>query len=102
MARLLRQGFGWITLEKLIASDMLVHGSARGLQSLLAYDQSWMLVHYFMNNTFYINRFRDYLKAIRSRRKAGNRLDDARAHLGDLEGLDLELRVHAVRLQKSS
>ena len=55
-----------------------------------------------MNNDFYINRFRDYLKAIRSRRTAGNRLDDARAHLGDLEGLDLELRVHAVRLQKSS
>ena len=101
LTTLLRQKFGWISLERLISDDVLVHGSARGLQSLLAYDQSWLLVHYLMNNTFYTNKFRDYLKAIRLRRTAGNRLDDARAHLGDLEGLDLELRVHAVRIQKS-
>jgi hypothetical protein len=101
LASVLRQRFGWISLEKLIADDLLVRGSARGLQSLLAYDQSWLLVHYLMNNDFHIKSFRDYLKAIRSRRTDGSRLDDARAHLGDLEGLDLELRVHAVRLQKS-
>jgi hypothetical protein len=102
LTSLLRQRFGWISLERLIGDDVLVRGSARGLQSLLAYDQSWLLVHFLMNNDFYTNRFCNYLKGIRMRRTAEHRLADARAHLGDLEGLDLELRVYAGRLQKSS
>ena len=46
LSTLRRQGFGWITVERLITDDVLVRGSARGMQSLLAYDQSWLLVHY--------------------------------------------------------
>ena len=79
MSSLLRKGFDWLSIERLIADDMLIRNSIRGMQSLLAYEQSWLIVHYLMSNEFYIKRFRDYLKAIRERQNADSRLADARA-----------------------
>jgi hypothetical protein len=46
-------------------------------------------------------KFRDYIKSIQSRTKADHRLEDAQAHLGDLDVLDRDLRRYAIRLQRS-
>jgi hypothetical protein len=46
-------------------------------------------------------RFRLYLQAIAKRNKPDHRLEDAQAHLGDLDQLDRDLRQYAVRIQLS-
>ena len=63
-----------------------------------AYAQSWLLVHAFLSSRASLPAFRAYLDAVRGRRDPGFRLDDASAHLGDLDRLDRNLQQAASRL----
>ena len=68
---------------------------------MLGYAQSWLLVRYLMKDQDTLPRFRNYLQAIAKRTRPDHRLDDAQAHLGDLDHLDRDLRRYAVRIQLS-
>jgi hypothetical protein len=92
--------FPWIPLRELFTSDSLFHPGS-GRRSLLGYAQSWLLVYYLMKEPEALPKFRDYLKAIKTRTKPDHRLEDAQSHLGNLEALDRELRRYAVWLQMS-
>ena len=69
---------------------------------ILAYAESWLLVYHLMKEPDLLPKFRDYLKAIRPRRDPKNRLDDARAYLGDLDQLDKDLRRLSIKLLKTN
>ena len=101
LARMQRQGTPWIAVATLLANDRLFRGSRPGFESVLAYAESWLLIYYIMNEPSYLFGFRRYLAAIHARTAPDGRLDDARAHLGDLDRLNQELREYAVKLQKS-
>jgi hypothetical protein len=96
LARLRRQT-PWIPLAELITDDEVLR-SGRAVRVLLAYAQSWLLVHYLMKTPSELPRFRSYIKAVSTRRSREQRLEDAKAHLGDLDGLDQRLRRYSVRL----
>ncbi len=72
-----------ITLDRLFEAD-----DARQV----AYAQAWLLVHELMQSASRLPQFRSYLAALRNRRDAAHRLDDARAAFGDLAQLDAEVR----------
>jgi hypothetical protein len=90
----------WISLRELLAQDAILR-AGNAARVLLAYAQSWLLVHYLIQEADVLPRFRDYLKTLSTRQTNDHRLDDARAHLGDLDRLDNALRRYAVRLQLS-
>lgn len=91
----------WIPLRELLSQDTVLR-AGNAARVMLAYAQSWLLVHYLMTEPAMLPRFRDYLKTIAPRTKGdAQRLEDARTHLGDLDLLDRELRHYAVRLQMS-
>ena len=99
LARRQRQ-IPWIPLRDLLTQDQILRaGSAARV--LLAYAQSWLLVHYLIKEPAVSPRFRDYLKAISLRDKPDHRIEDAQAHLGDVNKLDAELRRYAVQIQRS-
>jgi hypothetical protein len=81
----------WIPLETLLTDDALFQGA----NEQTAYAEGWVLVHYLLKTTAMLPKFRAYLDAIRPRRDPAQRRADARAHLGDLDRLDRELRKHA-------
>jgi Protein of unknown function (DUF1570) len=97
-----REGARWIPLPRLLAEDGPIQGTAGFDTMLLAYAQSWLLVYHLMTEPALLPKFRDYLKAIRPRRDSKSRLDDARAHLGDLDRLDQDLRRLSIRLLKAN
>lgn len=89
-------GFGktspWIPLSRLLVEDDLFDAESTRND---AYAEAWALVHSHMKDPGdreRLPRFRAYLQAIRGRRDAKHRLDDAREHLGDLGKLDAYLR----------
>jgi hypothetical protein len=86
----------WIPIRELFTDDTIL----RSGRTQLAYAESWLLVHYLLKDREMRPRFRQYLKAIESRRTADHRVDDAETHLGNLEELDRALRSYAVRLQR--
>jgi hypothetical protein len=90
----------WIPTKELLAEDTILRAGLAD-RVLLAYAQSWLLIHFAMHNRETTPKFRDYLGAIASGSKKSPRLEMARAHLGDLDLLDRELRRYAVRLQMS-
>ena len=90
----------WIPVRDLLGDDTILQ-AGQALRVLLAYAQSWLLVHFLMKEPEQLRRFRDYIKLIQSRTKADHRLDDAQAHLGDLDVLDRDLRRYAIRLHRS-
>jgi hypothetical protein len=67
----------------------------------LFYAQSWLLVYHLMTGADRTRRFQNYLDAVRGRRDAGHRRDDAAAHLGDLDVLDRDLKSDSVRLLRA-
>jgi hypothetical protein len=81
----------WIPVEELLTKDGLFDDPDT---SQVAYAESWVLVHYFMRTPSKLPKFRAYLQAIRQRREPSHRLEDARAHLGDLARLDKDLRQY--------
>jgi len=85
----------WIPLAKLLTDDTLFDNAAT---EQMAYAEAWVFVHYALKTTAMLPRFRAYLDAIRPRRAATQRLEDATAQLGRLDRLDLALRKHARRL----
>ncbi len=90
----------WIPVRELIGNDSVFRpGNAD--RFLLGYAQSWLLVHYLIKEPAALPRFRQYLQAIAPRVKSDRRIEDAQAHLGDLDQLDQELRRYAIRLQLS-
>jgi hypothetical protein len=90
----------WISLPELLTNDAgwFTRGEDR---RELCYAQSWVLVYHLMTDRVRLPQFRDYLRAIRSRRGQKHRLDDARAQFGDLDQLDRELRRMAIRLEQT-
>jgi hypothetical protein len=94
----LRRGLSWIPADRLIADDGPLEGDAGELAQQLAYAQSWLLVYHLMKDPDRLPQFRDYLAAIRPRRDAGRRIEDARRTLGDLDRLDHDLKARARKL----
>lgn len=96
----LRRVVDWIPLTELLASDSLFR---EGLVArlMLAYAQSWVLVHFLLNTEEWIPKFRDYLKTSGAGKSPELRLDEARKHLGDLDDLDRALKDYAVKLLRS-
>lgn len=82
----------WIRMARLFAEDHLLDDAAT---RDAAYAQSWVLIHAHMKDPARLPKLRAYLGAIRGRKDASHRLDDAREHLGDLDKLDLTLRKWA-------
>lgn len=93
----LRRKSTWIPIAQLIWSDHFLLPDA-GTDLLLAYAESWMLVHFLMNDPAHLPGFRRYLSAVRGRRDATRRLDDAREHLGDLEQLHVAVKHYGDRM----
>lgn len=77
-------------LSALIADDTLFE---KAETQRAAYARSWLLVYHLMRSATRLPQFRGYLEAIRARRDASRRLDDARAAFGDLDRLDRELKA---------
>ena len=92
------QGVAWLPVAKLLTEDPLLEGDSGDDAQQAAYGQSWLLVHDLMQTPGRLAGFRDYLVAIKVCADASHRLDDARAHLGDLDRLDADLRRRADRL----
>jgi hypothetical protein len=92
----LSQRQGWIPIPGLFKDDSAFR---TGWNVLLPYAESWLLVHYLLNNEEVLPRFREYLKDIQVRRTAEHRIDDAQKHLGDLDLLDIVLKRYAARLE---
>ncbi len=90
----------WIAVRELIADDSVLR-AGNAVRIMLAYAQSWLLVHYLLRDPAALPRFRQYLQAIADRKKSDRRVEDAQAHLGDLDQLDQDLRRYAIRLQLS-
>ncbi|MBV8607040.1 MAG: DUF1570 domain-containing protein [Singulisphaera sp.] len=88
---------GWLSVAQLLADDHPLRAEDLDLRHL-AYAESWLLVYHLMKDPARLPGFRTYLAAIRNRRDASSRLDDARAHWGDLDRLDQELRRASIRL----
>jgi hypothetical protein len=91
----------WIPLGELIAEDAGFRmGTADDV--LLAYAQSWLLVHYLIQSEAALPGFQDYLEDLMQGKAHGDRRTAAAARLGDLHQLDRELRRFSIRLLRSS
>jgi hypothetical protein len=91
----LRAGAPWFPVAKLLTEEALL---ADPQTAQPAYAESWLLVHYLLSQK--PEAVRAYLEAIRPRRDAKHRLQDARACFGDLEQLDKALVAYAKRLSR--
>lgn len=96
----LRRSLPWIPVRQLLVDDSTLRAGLYG-KVMLAYAESWALVHLLLNDKDRLPGFRAYLAALKARKDAEHRLDDAREHLGDLEELDRDLQAHAVRLVRA-
>jgi hypothetical protein len=101
LANLQRRRLNWLPVARLLAEDGLVRDASAEFERLLAYAESWLLVHYLMADPARVAGFRKFLADTKARRDPARRLDDARAHLGDLDRLNQELRRYEIRLQKN-
>ncbi len=82
----------WLPLPRLIVEDDLLREEKT---QQVAYAQSWVLIHSHLKTPTKLPRLRAYLAAIAGRRDPKDRLEDAKAHLGDLTKLDAEMRLYA-------
>lgn len=85
------QGVSWISASRLLGEDQIFED---GATFSLADAESWVLVELLIRFPKRLPGFLGYLKASNARRDPARRLDDARAHLGDLDKLDKDL--HAI------
>lgn len=95
-----RRRIPWVPVAELLAHDRFLKNSGPH-ETLLAYAESWLLIHLLMKDPARLPGFQAYLDAIRDRRDADGRLEDARKHLGDLDRLNDDLRRYSVRLLKN-
>jgi hypothetical protein len=92
-----RKRVGWIPVDRLLTEDrMLIEGGTS--ENYVAYAESWLLVDYLLKDGTRLPAFRAYLKALKDRRDAKARLDDAKIHFGDLSKLDEDLRQYSKRI----
>lgn len=96
----LRRSIPWIPVRELLTDDKVIRAGLYG-KVMLAYAESWALVHLLFNDKSRLPGFRDYLAVLRERKTPEHREADARAHLGDLDQLDRDLQAHAVRLVRA-
>ena len=82
----------WIRLPRLLAEDGLFEDAAA---QNVAYAAAWSFVHAHLTDKARLPKFRAYLAAIKGRKDWSHRLDDASAHLGDLDKLNDEIRKYA-------
>jgi hypothetical protein len=94
----LRRGLSWIPVDRLIADDGPLAGDSGELAQQLAYGQSWLLVDHLMKDPQRLPQFHAYLDAIRPRRDADRRIEDATHAFGDLDHLDRDLKARARKL----
>ena len=87
-------------VSDLLADDRAWYGNDPDRMTL-GYAESWLLVYHLMTNPERLPQFRAYLEPLRGRKDKNHRLDDARAHFGDLDRLDQELRQAAIKLQRA-
>ncbi len=90
----------WIAVSDLVADDRAWYGNNSDRMTL-GYAESWLLVYHLMTDPQRLPQFRAYLKTLRGRKDKKHRLDDAKAHFGDLDRLDQELRPVAIKLQRA-
>ena len=87
----------WIATERLVVEDSLFEEAAT---QQLAYAQAWLLIDSLMDTKNGPEKLRSYLDAIRPRRDAAHRAEDARAAFGELDRLDRDLyRRAATRIE---
>ncbi len=98
LARFWENGKRWRPLAKLIGDDGPFRSPDDEAAQHVAYAQSWLMVDTLMKSAERLPAFRGYLKAIGPRTDSRQRVDDARAHLGDLDALDAESRRKATKL----
>jgi hypothetical protein len=89
-------GVDWLPAERLLADDSLFE-DARAEQ--VAYAEAWLLVYDLMQTASGAKKLRAYLQALRPRRDAGHRVEDAQAALGNLVRLDFALKRRASLLK---
>jgi hypothetical protein len=96
LVQAVQSGRGWVPVRDLFANETFEGGESQQL----AYAESWLLVSYLLRTKARLPGFRAYLEAIRGRRDASKRLQDAQAHLGDLAKLDAALARYAIQLMR--
>lgn len=84
----------WIPVDRLLTDESLFEQSATIRR---AEAQSWMMVNYLLRSPSRLPGFLAYLGAVNARRDSNHRLEDARAHLGDLAQLDQDLQATAAK-----
>lgn len=98
----------WIPVRDLIGDDRIITGdradraaeaAPAAVEDRLqtAYAESWLTIYHALRTDARRRALRAYLEAIKTRKSAEFRLEDARKHLGDLDRLDDELREFAAR-----
>jgi hypothetical protein len=98
----LQRGVGWYPVAKLLRDDGWWVAAGDEAKRGLCYAESWLLVHYMIQDPTRLPTFRSYLEAIYERKNADTRLDDARLHWGDLGQLDKDLKQYSIRLLNSA
>jgi hypothetical protein len=96
----LQRRIRWIPVGDLLADDRGWYGGDED-RRILGYAESWLLVYHLMTDPDRLPQFRDYLDSLRHRKEGVQRLDEAKAHFGDLVQLDRELRQASIRLQRA-
>src|SRR5205814_2161437 len=79
----LQRRIPWIPASDLLADDRGWYGGDED-HRILGYAESWLLVYHLMTDRDRLPQFRDYLESLRDRKEGARRLDQARAHFGDL------------------
>jgi hypothetical protein len=90
----------WIPFEQLLANDGWFRTGDDPTRASVAYAQSWLLIHYLLNVTPLVPRFRAYLSAIAKRSDASRRIEDVRRYLGDPRELGTRVRNHGLDLPR--
>lgn len=89
----------WIPASELLVDDRACFRRTSD-RLMLSYSESWVMVYHLMSDPDRLPQFRAYLAVLRNRKDPTRRLEDARAHFGDLGRLDEEMRQVVIRLQR--
>ncbi|GAC1469796.1 MAG: hypothetical protein NVSMB9_14060 [Isosphaeraceae bacterium] len=87
---------GWISVDQLLKDDTLF---SMPETEQVAYAESWILLYEMLRSSTRARALRAYLSALRTRRDAGKRLEDAEKWLGNLTRLDTDLKRTAAMVR---
>ncbi|APW62246.1 DUF1570 domain-containing protein [Paludisphaera borealis] len=82
----------WIPVSRLLGDDKAFEDAST---IRLAEAEAWMLIHLLIRFPKRLPGLLRYLDAVNARRNSEHRLEDACAHLGDLDKLDKDLQTYA-------